>query len=64
MRNKYIEEIDVMLMDGFLRWRDDMRKQEDRYSKEDIKSFLALPESELMEMYLFEVRRMAAKRND
>mgnify|MGYP003111366102 CR=1 FL=1 len=67
MRNKYIEEIDVMLMDVFLKWKSDVRRQEEDGTHFDtLGSMLVdeMPHAELMEIFLNELKIMAAKRND
>jgi non-homologous end joining protein Ku len=65
MRNKYIEEIDVMLMDTYLRWKDDVRHADRLLSNEDnTKEVLEMHTPELMDMFLDEVQIFAAKRND
>jgi hypothetical protein len=60
MRNKDIEEIDIMLMDTYLRWKDDARQSTSGsiYLKADLTT------PELMDMFLDEVQIFAAKRND
>ena len=65
MRNKYIQEIDVMLMDTYLRWKDDVRHADRLLSSEDnTKEVLEMHTPELMDMFLDEVQIFAAKRND
>ena len=65
MRNKYIKEIDVMLMDTYLRWKDDVRHADRLLSNEDnTKEVLEMHTPELMDMFLDEVQIFAAKRND
>ena len=65
MRNKYIKEIDVMLMDTYLRWKDDVRHADRLLSSEDnTKEVLEMHTPELMDMFLDEVQIFAAKRND
>ena len=66
MRIKDIKEIDVMLMDVFLKWKADVKRQE-----EDGTNFAAytgtvdeMPHAELIEIFLNELKIMAAKRND
>ena len=65
MRNKYIQEIDVMLMDTYLRWKDDVRHADRLLSSEaNTKEVLEMHTPELMDMFLDEVQIFAAKRND
>jgi|6_EtaG_2_1085325.scaffolds.fasta_scaffold05781_5 hypothetical protein len=64
--NYHIKEIDVMLMDVFLKWKADVRRQEENGT-----NFAAytgrvdeVAHAELMEIFLNELKIMAAKRND
>ena len=67
MRIKDIKEIDVMLMDVFLKWKADVKRQEgDGTHFTAFGSMLVdeMPHAELMEIFLNELKIMAAKRND
>jgi len=66
MRNKDIEEIDVMLMDVFLRWKDDVRRQEEGNTNFSAYTGTVdeVAHAELMGVFLNELKIMAAERND
>jgi uncharacterized radical SAM superfamily protein len=64
LNSKDILELELMLHNGFMKWKEDLRHADRIFSDEEsIKAVLKLEGSQLMDMYLNEIEQLSSKKN-